>query len=239
MSGLEMGRHLWRNGVHDVADEGHRTRDGNGLIDERQVVARRIATRSLTRLLHTEHVVAALGKREEQRQQERHQHNPLAEHHTCGKTAGKDTQHKAEGYDADIDDSMVFQFGTISQIEQPIEKDDEGYPHPSFSDNWDVDCGQQADGQHGEQEHQSHEAIGLTNADESCGNRTMALHGMATIGLHIDKVVKAIDARRGKAEGDKRQDGRQQIGAMKQITTKEQRQEHEEVLDPLFGTDET
>jgi hypothetical protein len=62
---------------------------------------------------------------------------------------------------------------------------------------------------------------------------------MATIGLHIDKVVEAIDARRGKAEGDKRQDSRQQIGAMKQVTTKEQRQEHEEVLNPLFGTDET
>ena len=90
----------------------------------------------------------------------------------------------------------------------------------------------------GEDEEQGHERVGLALRDESGGDGALALYGVAAVGFDVDKVVEAIDAAGGEAEGQKREEGREEPLRVEQTTPEEQRQEDEEVLDPLLGTDE-
>ena len=238
----EVGRDLGRDGVHDVADERDGAGDGDGLVDERQVVARGVAARCLTGVLHAKHIVAALGKGEEQREQERHEHNPLRERGARGQTTGENAQDEAESHDADIEDGVVLELGTVGEVQEPVEKDDGSLtPAPSpkgEGSRWPYQKGQEADGQHGEDEEQGHERVGLTLRDESGGDGALALYGVAAVGLDVDEVVEAIDAAGGEAEGQKREEGRDEALRVEQTTPEEQRQEDEEVLDPLLGSDE-
>ena len=108
MLGVEMLYHLRTYRVHDVAHKRYRGSDGDGLVDEGKVVAARILAWRLARLLHSQHIVASLGKTHEERDEESHQHNPLAQSNIGGHTACQEAKHKAEGNDADVDDGVLL-----------------------------------------------------------------------------------------------------------------------------------
>ena len=223
---LETTHHLRRHGVHDVADEHNRAGDGDGLVDEGHVVADGVLARRLSRLVHAQHVVAPLGERQEESQQEGHQHNPAGELHVNGNAADQHTEHEAEGDDADIDDGIVFQLLAVGDVQQPVE-DDDARDLPAV-------LLQEEEGKHGEGEHEHHQDIGLGHADGTRCNGTATLHGMAAVGLHIHQVVKAVDGRGGEAECHKGDEPCQQGGGVKEFATKEHRQQHKDILGPLL-----
>ena len=120
---LIVADHLWADGVHDVAHQGHGGRDGDGLVDKREVVADGVLPRRLPRLVHPHHVVASLGKREEEHEQEGHEHDPFAQVDARGQSSRQQAQYKAEGDDAHVDNGILLQPHAVGDVEQPVEDD--------------------------------------------------------------------------------------------------------------------
>ena len=121
---MEIFYNLRAHCVHDVAYQGNRGSDGYRLIDECEVISAGILSGSLARLLHSQYVIAALGKAHEEGDKESHQHNPFTQNDLGGYTTSQQTEHETEGYDAYIDDGILFQFGAIAEIQKPIEGND-------------------------------------------------------------------------------------------------------------------
>ena len=86
---MEMFADFWAHGVHDVANQGDGGGDGDGLVDEREVVAYGVLSRCLARLVHAQHVVATLGERHEEREQEGHDDYPVAQRQLAGEASGE------------------------------------------------------------------------------------------------------------------------------------------------------
>ena len=74
---FELVHHLGRNRIHDVTHQGSRSRNRDGLVDEGEIVANGVLSRSLARFFHPDNIVAPLGKRQEEGEQECHEHNPI------------------------------------------------------------------------------------------------------------------------------------------------------------------
>ena len=121
---MEIFYNLRAHRVHDVAYQRNRGSDGYRLVNEGKVISAGILARCLARLLHPQDVIAALGKTHEEGDKESHQHNPFTQNDLGGYTTSQQTEHETEGYDAYIDDGILFQFGAIAEIQKPIEGND-------------------------------------------------------------------------------------------------------------------
>ena len=124
---METAHHFGRHGVHDIAHQSHRCRDGDGLVDEGEIVACGVFPWCFACLVHAQHIIAPLGEREEQREQECHQHQPLAGHNVGGIASGKHPQHEAEGDDAHIHNGILLELGAVEQVHHIV--DDEHGTH--------------------------------------------------------------------------------------------------------------
>ena len=224
---LETLHDLRRDAVHDVADERDGGGDGDGLVDEREVVAHGVLARRLARLVHAQHVVASLGKRHEQREQEGHDDNPIAQRQLAGETSCQYAQHKSEGYYTHVEYGKLLQLGAIGKVEHIVEHDDCHDLTHHFG-------GEQEQYTHTEAERQNHEYIAHAYADFARSYRTQALDGMMAVGIYIDNVVVAVYRRGYQTEGEERQHSEPHAVQVEQFATKKHRDKDEEVLYPLL-----
>ena len=195
---MEAHCNLWRHGVHDIAHQCDRRRDGDGLVYEGKVVPYRVLARRLSRLVHAQNVVAPLGERQEKREQEGHQHKPLARHDVGGISSGKHSQHEAEGHNAHVDDGILFQLCAIAKVHDVVEQQHAAHPEHM--------CGVAQQGGDGacQQQRQRHERTRRAHGHGSRGQRTAALDGVAAVGLNVVDVVEAVHRRGHEAVRDER-----------------------------------
>ena len=99
--------------VHDIAYQGDARSDGDGLINERQIIADSVLSRCFAGSFHANDIVTTLGKAHEKRDEEGHEHYPFAQWNVSCKAAGKQTEHKTEGHDAHINNGILLQTGAI------------------------------------------------------------------------------------------------------------------------------
>ena len=121
---MEIINHLRTHRIHDVTYQGYGSRNRDSLVNEGEVVADGILAGSLARLLHAQHIIAALGKTHEEGDEEGHQHNPLTEYDARSHTTCQQTEYETESHDTHIDDSILLEFGAVAEIQKPIENDD-------------------------------------------------------------------------------------------------------------------
>lgn len=122
IAGTHPRNHLLRHGVHDIADKCDGCHDGCRLIDKRLVISRNRHPRLLPSLLIKAIVVITLRQSQEQRDKERHQHQPLGDPDICRQTTNQHTHHKTNGNDRYVEDGILLQSDTIGDIHQPISR---------------------------------------------------------------------------------------------------------------------
>ena len=117
VGGMEAGHHLGRHRIHDIAHQRDAARDGDGLVDEGEVVSDGVLPGRFTCLVHPQYIVASLGKGQKQSQEVGHQYEPVAHCYARGKSTHKDAQHESEGYHTYIDNGITLESGAIRQVE--------------------------------------------------------------------------------------------------------------------------
>jgi len=70
-------------------------------------------------------------------------------------------------------------------------------------------------------------------------DRTAALLGMCAVGFDVGDVINDVDCAGGKAERGESFQGLDERPEMEELLGKDQRGEDKEVLDPVFGSDES
>ena len=220
---------LWRHGVHDVTDERHAGRYGDGLVYERQVVTTGVVSRCLTRGVHAQHIVTTFGEREEEGEQEGHEHNPLAQLHIGSLTAGDDAQHEAESHDAHVEDGILLKLGAVGEVKNIIEQQHRHHvPHCLRL--------KQQRCSHAQHKHQSHEPVGMAHRHRTRSHGALTFERMMAVVIGIDDVVITIDRRGNETESKEHHQSTKDGCHVKQFATKEQGYENEEVLYPVLRT---
>ena len=221
--GAELGDDVGRYGVHHVAHEHHGGCDGYRLVDEGEVVAAGVLARGASRLVHLQHVVAALGEGEEEGEQEGHEHYPLAELHARGIAAGKDAEHEARGDDAHVDDGVFLQPQAVGDVQHEVGGDDaDGPPLPEHEHERGRRC-----------HRHRHHRVCLRYGNRARGYRAVALHGVRPVSLDVDDVVEAVYRRGCEAERHEGERHHHDVACVEQSAAEEDGQEHEDVLYPV------
>ena len=108
--------------VHDITDQRNGCHDGCRLVDEGFVVASNAHTGFDTRLLIDTVVVVPLGKGQEKRHQEGHQHKPVGYPDICRDTAGEHTHHETDSNYRHVENGNLFQSDAIGDVHQPVSR---------------------------------------------------------------------------------------------------------------------
>ena len=224
---LEAFYHFRRHAVHDVADERDGGGDGDGLVDEREVVAHGVLARCLARLVHTQHVVAALGERHEEREQEGHDDNPVAQRQLAGEASGEDAQHEAERHDAHVEYGVLLQLGAVGEVEHVVEHDDchDVAHHLRRQEQCHTDA---------EHEHRYHQRVAHAYRQCTRRNGAVALHGVVAVGINVHDVVVAVYRRCYETVGEEGERHEFYRVDIEEFATEEHWDENEEVLYPLL-----
>ena len=123
MLASEPFRHLWRHGVHDVANQSHAPHNADSRIKERNVVSVNIFASFRSGFLEQHHIVSSLGQSEEEREQERHQDNPLRKPDASCEATRQNTKHEAGRYYEYIHYRLIFQSKAICHVHKKISED--------------------------------------------------------------------------------------------------------------------
>ncbi len=112
--------HLWRHGVHDVANQCDRSDDSSSLVDKGLIVASNRNTRFRARLFIDPIVIVALGESQEKGHEEGHHHQPMGNPDVRSHTTHQDSHHETDGDNRHIEDGILLQPDAIGNIHQPI-----------------------------------------------------------------------------------------------------------------------
>ena len=227
---VDAEHHFLADGVHDVAHHRDGGDDGDGLVHKGEVVAVDVAARLDARVLVYHHVVSPLGKGQKERQQKRHQYNPVGQVYACSHAAHHDAQHKAGGDDKDVDHGDALQPHAIGDVHHVVESQQR--PHAATASRR-----QQEHGGARQKQHCGHQRVARSHRHGTAGYGPQPLLGMQAVGLAVVDVVEAIDGTGGKAVGRKRRHAGQQAVGLKHPPVEKQRQEDEEILHPLVGAE--
>ena len=226
---METCNDLGTDGIHNVADESDGGCDGYGLIYESEIVADCVLARRLTSLVHTDNIVAALGKRQKESEEKCHKYQPVTDNNLCGKTACKYAQNKAYGNNANIYNRILLELGAIGKVEKVIAENNHTRMHKGITET--------KQEHNAKTEHKHHKNVCLKHRNRTTGNGAMALYAVAAVGINIYNVVVAI-YRRGNATESK--EGKERVYYIVNIgkaAAKEHRQKHKQVFYPLLRTD--
>ncbi len=167
-------------------------------------------------------LVAPLAQREEQRQQDRQDQQPVADADVDHDGARRRAQHEADRYGQHVDDDDVLQRPGVEGEQADVRRAEqaEGRPEPERGPEG------------GDAEHRGRRQRGR-HRNRAGRDRPIPLDRMAAIGLPVRHVVEEIDDAGERAEDDERGEGIQDRPRVQQPLAEQQRGEDDEVLRPL------
>ncbi len=215
----EPARVVGGQGVARVGRDRRGGHDREQLVDERDAVPgqRRPRAHALEPQLG-----AALAERDEQREQERAEKQPVRDPDVDGDRAGCRPQHEEPCDGQDVDELDGLQSERVRGLETGERNEAEKRERPQGG----CERERQKDERSGERERRAPREL-------SAGDGAVSLDGMLPIGCDVAHVVDEVRSARGRAVGDERGHGGGPPTGVAELRREDDSREQQEILRPL------